>query len=513
MLLKSSLFSHAVSSPDVGISIPVQNMVENSLEKNGPKILLPQIVDAVTALQETAREEAAKSTTDSSPPKQVDSTSAASGKSNPEMGTLDLPLPIIIPGLNVGTKKEGGGGESGVKSSKKESAADPSKAKAKTKASVESSGGAVGGNKEAKQGLAKGAPQKASLGKAIGKEKTKQKEKDSRSPIDEKEESKEVSPQNEDDQLKEKGRGLASGKVKKTPREEKLDQKEKESEKHPDRKGKESTIADLKEVAKKESSGKKEKDLKDGNKSECTALDQTTGQDVISKDDPEDGKHSIEDEVEVKGPVTGGSGGRGRRKQLAPKRRSARLASLNEESPDEQTANEKAKSSTEEVNIDTSEATVLQETGKKKASAVTVVEKEESAATLRPSGHKRLCVLESNSDEESVTTHQTSSEEEKGYESETEQSKEEEVRKRKRKRAREGTKRAGNREAVQSHITDTSKRLGQKRSLDACRDDQERRSNSPVTKKVKKNNGKQPQDETKLSPAKQKSPSPVVVTR
>lgn len=520
MLLKSCLFSHAVCSPDVGISIPVQNMVENSLEKNGPKILLPQIVDAVTALHETAQEVAAKSTTDSSPPKQVDNISAdgASGKSNPEMGTLDLPLPISIPGLNVSTKKEGGGGELGVKSGKKESAADTSKAKAKTKASVEASGGTSGGatgNKEAKQGLVKVIPQKAGLGKAIGKEKTKQKEKDSRSPIDEKEESKEVSPQNEDDQSKEKGKGLMSGKVKKTPREEKLDQKEKESEKHPDRKGsikeKESSIADLKEVAKKESSGKKDKDLKDGNKSELTAVDQT-GKDVISKDDPEDSKHSIKDEVEVKGSATGESGGsRGRRKQLAPKRRSARLASLNEESPDEQTVNEKDKSSTEEVNVDTSAAIVLQETGKKKASAVTVVEKEESSATLRPSGHKKLCVLESNSDEESVTTHQTSSEEEKGYESETEQSKEEEVRKQKRKRAREGMKRAGNREAVQSHINDT-KRLGQKRSLDACGDDQGRRSNSPVTKKVK-NNGKQLQDETKLSPAKQKSPSPVVVTR
>lgn len=531
MLLKSRLFSHA--SPDVGISIPVQNMVENSLEKNGPKILLPQIVDAVTALQKTAQEEVTKSTTDSSPPsyenKQVDSTPAdgASGKTNSEMGPLDLPLPITIPGLNVSggsTRKEGGGGESGVKSgSKKEGVADPSKAKAKTKGSVESSGGG-GGNKEGKQGLAKIAPLKASLGKAAGKEKSKQKEKDSRSPADEKEESKEVSFQTEDDQSKEKGRGLVSEKAKKTPKEEKLDQKEKESEKHPERKGsmkeKESTIADPKEVAKKESSGKKDKDLKDGNKPDLTALDQTTVKDVASKDEQETSKkHSTKDEVEVKGPLAGGSeGSRGRRKQLAPKRRSARLASLNEESPDEQTATEKAKGSsqhTEEVNVDTSAAIVLQETSKKKASSVTVVEKTESAATLRPSGHKRLCALELNSDEESVTTQQTSSDdEEKGYESETEQSKEEEVRKRKRKRPREEMKRAGSREAVQSHIHDTSRKLGQKRSLGACRDDQEeRRSNSPVTKKVKRNNGKQPQDERKLSPAKQKSPSPVVVTR
>lgn len=508
-------------SPDVGISIPVQNMVENSLEKNGPKILLPQIIEAVTSLQKTSQETVTNSTKDSLPlyeSQQVDSIPADSalGKNNSELGPLDLPLPISIPGLNAsggGTKKEGGGGEAGVKSgSKKEGTTDPLKSKAKTKASSDSSGG----NKEAKQGgLTKTAPQKASLGKAIGKEKSKQKEKEGKSPVDQKEESKDLPSQNEDDQLKEKGRGTTSGKVKKTLKEEKLGQREKESEKQLDKRGitKESATADPKEVVKKEPSGKK--DLKDGNRPELTTLDQTT-KDVVSRDDQEDGR--IEDEVEAKGsgPVSGGNGGsRGRRKQLAPKRRSARLASLNEESAEEQTANEKTKStsqSAEEVKVDANSSPALQETVKKKT---TVAEKTESAATSKNSGRKRICVLQSSSDEESLTTQRTTSEdEEKGYESETEQSKEEEVRKRKRKRAREGMKRARNREAVQPHVSDSSRGSGQKRLLGACKDDkEERRSNSPVTKKVKRNSGKQLQEERKLSPAKQKSPSPVVVTR
>ena len=518
-------------SPDVGISIPVQNMVENALEKNGPKILLPQIVDAVTALQDAAQK--TTDTTDSSTPSSGPTHKETSapmesvpGKSgNSELSALDLPLPIIIPGLNAG-----GGGDSGVKAgNKKESTAEQPTVKAKPKPKTTSDC-----IKEAK-GAAKTASQKGSSAKVVG---SKPKEDKSLVDADEKEEGKEA-PQPEDGSSKEKGRGTgASGKVKRVSKEEKVvGQREKESEKQPEKKvstkEKETAASDLdqKDGVRTEVSGR-EKEVKERPKPELkseAATEQTTEQEQV-------GQESDEDEVEeTKGSIPASSGGGGgsssrrSKKQQLPvsKRRSARLASLNEGSSDEQEkiSNGKAKSSSnnEDLSREDTGKSIVPESGKKRVTPAEKPKSSDTASSRAGSGRKRLRVLESSSDEDTVKQ-MSSEDEEKGYESETELQQEEEEeevggkgervrgkrRKRKRARAQESVTGA----AQQSQTTSLSSRglAGQKRSLGASKEDQGvRRSSSPASKKVKtRPGGKQLQEERKLSPAKQKSPSPIV---
>ena len=468
-------------------------MVENSLEKNGPKILLPQIIDAVTALQTAGNNDDTPTT--SSEPTHVDSTATSAPEEtapvekNTELGPLDVPLPISIPGLNSGgSKKESGGGGSetlGVKSggSKKEGVAEQTtlKAKPKSKTSsstsataatdsgcVGSSDGSDGGTKDIKQGVTKvGGGQRENQGKGIS---SKLREKDNNEGAVERKE-------NEDGASKEKGRG--SGKVKKTAKEEKLGQTDREQ---PEKKGstrEKETVVSAQEV-------KKE------------ANDKDMAEPIVSEQAVEDEMGETKDSVS-KSSESGGT--MSRRKQATPKRRSARLASLNEESPDEQGRGPNEKAS-----------------GRKKA----ITEKKKSAAASSKDssgGRKRQRVLESSSDEESGSIQQqnSSEDEERGYESGTEQQRkegEEEGKRRKRKRAR---RRENSHQTDNSHRNEpqSSKRLlAQKRPLVA--DDTKDRSSSPVLKKIKtKPSGKQLQEERKLSPAKQlqKSPSPVVVTR
>ena len=519
---------NAVCSPDVGISIPVQNMVENSLEKNGPKILLPQILDAMTALQNAAQK--TTGTTDSATPSSgsthADSAPVECAPGKSSGAALDLPLPIIIPGF-----KAGGGSDSGVKSgNKKESMVEQLsvKAKPKPKASSDSA-------KEVK-GVVKMASQKGNSVKVVG---SKLKEKDDKSSVDadEKEEGTEVH-QIEDGSSKEKGRGTgASGKVKKTPKEEKMPgQRDKESDKQPETKvcakEKESapTDADQKEEVRTEASGKKEKEVKEKPKPELkseAAPEQMTEQEQVEKE-------SNEEEVEEnKGsvPASGGSGGnvgRKLRKQPVSKRRSARLASLNEGSSDEQgkNSNEKAKSSDNKTEADLNREdpgkSMVSEAGKKRATAAAKPKSSATASSRASGGRKRLRVLESSSDEDTVKQ-MSSGDEEKGYESETEQQQEEEEeaveeqvrgRRRKRKRVRARKSLGPTDDAQQSQRSSQSSKglAGHKRSLGVGKEDQGvRRSSSPASKRVKtRPGGKQLQEERKPSPAKQKSPSPVV---
>ena len=213
-------------------------MVENSLEKNGPKILLPQIVDTVKALQKTAQEDGATATASALSAPATTTTTTTPASDPPEktstsevVGPLDLPLPINIPGLNTGRKEpSAGGSEQGAKAAggiKKEGTGEQTSVKVKPKTKtgagesgsssatsapstsgatgsggVGGGGGGGGGGKTGKSGA-----QKSSQGKVAG---LRQKEKEDKSPtVEEKAEGREKEATDTENDLatKEKGKG------------------------------------------------------------------------------------------------------------------------------------------------------------------------------------------------------------------------------------------------------------------------------------------------------------------
>lgn len=488
----------------MGISIPVQNMVENSLEKNGPKVLLPQVIEAVTSLQTASCEASIANTLPSEPTTHSENNNTVSVDTAPpnkgELGSLDLP--ISIPGLNSNRKESG---ESiGVKSGMKKDGTGntveqvATKVKLKSKAGSESTVTALAGsssaNEEKTGSVVKVGGQKAS--------KTKLKEKDDKnlSETEKTDVTKEMSELSEDSLVKGKG----NGKAKKSLKEEKLNQKDRDVERQKiSTREKETERVDSKEASDKD---KPELELETP---------------AVSEQTTESRKESKEEETDT---MVGGSSTR-RRKQSAPKRRSARLASLNEESTDEQdsTTSEKTNNLTEDSDIDSGSKSVMAEGGKKKATAATEKQAKPPSSSRMSGGasRKRLHVLESSSDdEEQETTHQNISSDEKGYESETEQHQQQGIedsgdggdRRQKGKRARKDNT-TYETQPSESHTPSSKTLSGQKRSLSVGKDDrqEERRSSSPVTKKIKtKPSGRQ---EKKQSPNMQKSPSPVVVTR
>ncbi|CAI8016969.1 Biorientation of chromosomes in cell division protein 1-like 1 [Geodia barretti] len=574
-----------IANPDVGISIPVQNMVENSLEKKGPKVLLPQIVDTMKALQKVAQEDAATTSTPSSTATPTSNAPSATPPEktggNPEVvGALDLPLPISIPGLNTGRKEtSGGGSEQGVKVGTKkdgtgEQATVKVKPKAKTGASEPTSSTSTtttntgGGGKVGKPGAQKNNTQ----GKVAG---SKQKEKEDKSPAEEKVEGREKESTDVENGLavKEKGKGGTAGsKGKKVVKEEKpKETTAKQTEEKTGARDESAVVA--REEAKPETTGRSEVVAKEGQKDpakKTSAKDESANAGKETKPEMEakvetekvkksDTKVDAEEKAEANeegreeegndaasDPVmTGGSSHR--RKQSLPKRRSARLASVNEDSSDEKTNKTASEKTTTNTPTSTSKSqgeatgsakdsdsgcgTAAAPFGRRGRKMAIVLERTKFSPKTSGGGRKRLRVLESSSDEDSASTRRHgNSDDEKGYESETEQLVKEEDkevegegRRRKRKRGRDRDKRSGQAESSLSQSSEPqswSKRLvGQKRALEVREEvaggNNKSRSSSPAQKKAKgKSSGKQMQEDRKLSPAfKQKSPSPVVVTR
>ena len=515
-------------SPDVGISIPVQNMVENSLEKNGPKVLLPQITDAVKVIQKTAPQETVTATESeplvtntgptTSPPE------ASSG--NSELGPLDLPLPISIPGLNTtGSRREtGGGSDQGVKPGGKREGVAEGKVKLKSKtesgsSNVTSAAGSAassgGGGKTGRAGTTK-------TGRLAG---SRVKAKEEKSQVEEKVEERDGTETEGSLGVRGKESEVVSGKGKMGKEKENSSQREpvKQTEKAASSRDEEATTNSSGEDTKPDSMEKVEKETltKQGAKTGINIPEKTT--------EAERQEAPVEETSEPSTPVSIGGSSR-RRKQSVPKRRSARLSSLEEEQGEGETdtPSEKTQSSPpEDTSLRDSSKPAPTEFVRKK---VAVAEKKKistgttTSKTTSSSGRKKPRVLESSSDEESVTTQQqtNSEEEEKGYESETEQQmkEEEDGRRRKRKVAKARDKRTALRDSSQETKSESSsQRLpGQKRNLDARGEDEaggnESTSSSPVPKKAKgKLSGKEDRKHSPAGSSKQKSPSPVVVTR
>ena len=508
-------------SPDVGISIPVQNMVENSLEKNGPKVLLPQITDAVKVIQKTAPQETVTATeseplvTNTGPT--TSSPEASSG--NSELGPLDIPMPISIPGLNTtGSRREtGGGSDQGVKPGGKREGVAEGKVKLTSKtesgsSNVASAGSAAssgGGWKTGRAGTTK-------TGRLAG---SRVKAKEEKSQVEEKVEERDGTETEGSLGVRGKESEVVSGKGKMGKEKENSSQREpvKQTEKAASSRDEEPTTNSSGEDTKPDSM-EKETLTKQGAKTD-NVPEKTT--------EAERQEAAVEETSEPSTPVSIGGSSR-RRKQSVPKRRSARLSSLEEEQGEGETD-----TPSEKTQRSPPEDTSLRDSSKPAEfvrKKVAVAEKKKISAgtttlkTTSSSGRKKPRVLESSSDEESVTTQQqtNSEEEEKGYESETEQQmkEEEDGRRRKRKVAKARDKRTTVRDSSQETKSESSsQRLpGQKRNLDARGEDEaggnESTSSSPVPKKAKgKLSGKEDRKHSPAGSSKQKSPSPVVVTR
>ena len=550
-------------------------MVENSLEKNGPKVLLPQIVDTMKGLQKATQEDAAATSTLSSAATPTSNAPSATlpekTSGNPEV--VGVPLPISIPGLNTGRKETSGGGSEQVGTKKDgtgEQATVKVKPKAKTGASEPTTSSAStttcntgGGGKVGKSGA-----QKNTQGKVAG---LKQKEKEEKSPAEENVEGREKESSDVENGLavKEKGKGgTAGGKGKKVVKDEKPKETAKQTEERTGARDESAVVAKEetkpettergekeKEMAKEEKSGQKDPAKKasataNAGKETKPEMEAEVETEKVKKSDTkvdaeekadanEDGREEEGNDPASDPVMTGGSSRR--RKQSLPKRRSARLASVNEDSSDEKTnktASEKTTTNTSKSQGDETGSAKDSDSGRGTATPfgrhgrkmAIVLERTKFSPKISGGGRKRLRVLESSSDEDTASTQQHgNSDDEKGYESETEQLVKEEDkevegegRRRKRKRGRDRDKRSGQAESSLSQSSEpqsSSKRLvGPKRALEVREEvagGNKSRSSSPAPKKVKgKSSGKQMQEDRKLSPAfKQKSPSPVVVTR